>query len=198
LAAVEKKTSDRDDHRADDKIKPRCHSYLSESYAVRLHWVRKILKMMGYNLNNDLRDCFADPGNARFKKFWTIREDALQQQWSNQETMWCNPPWTIWEQVAKKILQSRSVVIAVFPAWHSKTWVQQLLLAACKVMYFEVGSRVFELGGKPVQGIKWGLFAALIVPSPVPDLPAEVGSVSCTPAAKRRWRRKQQKARAQW
>ena len=166
-------------------------SYLSEQYAVRFHWIRRFLQQFGIEAGDWMRDCFASPSNARFSKFWTAEQDAIMQDWSSNEIHWCNPPWTIWPSVAEKILSSNCVSICVFPAWHSKQWVQDLVFSAVKTIYLEVGSKIFELGGKAVGGIKWGLYVVLIWPSDFQS----INHVSWSGASRRRWRRKQQRDR---
>lgn len=165
---------------------PQGAGYLTEEYAVRWHWIRRILTMFGVDRDDPVRDCFASHANRRFDLMFTAEENALVQEWDPRETMWCNPPWTIWPATAQKILGCKCRVVAIFPCWHSKRWVQDLLYAADKIMYFESGSRVFEIGGKPTGGIRWGLYAALIHPGH-----AEVATVSWSKSARRRWRRKQ-------
>ena len=165
--------------------------YLTEEYAVRKHWVEHILKIMGIPADSNLRDCFASSSNARFAKWYTAVDNALVQAWDPSEIMWCNAPWSLWPAATRKIMESDSATIAIFPAWLSKPWVQELLSAARKIIYFEIGSKVFEIGGKPVPGIRWGLYVALIVPNDT----RQVASVSWSAASRRRWRRKQ---RQQW
>ena len=146
------------------QIEPVGHSgsgYLSEEYAVRRHWVRKILLQFDIP-DHQVRDCFSSHGNARFAKHFVKFQNALLQHWDPAEVMWCNPPWSIWPEVAEKILGCGCRCIGVLPAWHSKVWVQKLLKAAVKTIYFEVGSRIFELSGRPVGGIRWGLYVLLV------------------------------------
>ena len=131
----------------------RIGGFLSEEYAVRQHWIRRSLTIFQIDAKN-VRDCFSTSSNRRFPKNYTRQEDALWQDWDIAEVMWCNPPWTIWPEVTQKVLQSGCQCICVLPAWHSKGWVKDLLMAAWKTIYLEVGTKVFELGSKPVGGIK--------------------------------------------
>ena len=136
-------------------------SYLSEQYAVRHHWVKKILLQFKIDPIY-VRDCFATVHNRRFEKFWDASCDALLQAWDCGEVRWCNPPWSLWPRVADKILSSAGTSIAVLPAWHSQPWVNNLLQAAVVTIYYGVGSKIFELGDKAVAGIKWGLYVLRI------------------------------------
>ena len=71
----------------------------SETYVVKKYWAKKILEQ--FSVTPD-RDCFENPENARFDKFYTPDQDALKQTWDPREVMWCNPPWSLWPQVAEK------------------------------------------------------------------------------------------------
>lgn len=160
--------------------------YLSESYAVRHHWVKKILQQFQIQPAH-VRDMFATSLNRRFEKYFCLEQDAMQQSWDINEVRWCNPPWTIWPQVSEKILSTPGTSIAVLPAWQSQQWVQNLLVVAKRTIYFEVGSKIFELGGKPVNGIKWGLYVLLIV-VPTPTCVADYVPVWSS-SSRRRYRR---------
>lgn len=162
--------------------------YQSEEYAVRDHWVRRILRIFQIDAHIPIRDAFASPGNQRFTNYWTVHDKALQQQWWG-ELLWLNPPWTLWPLVAAKVEESGASCVAVFPAW-SKDWVNKMLIMATKLIYFEVGSKIFQLHGVAVPGIKWGLYAVYIVGSQ-PVLAPVHPKLQFSPASRRRWRRKQ-------
>lgn len=159
--------------------------YLTEDYAVRKHWVQKILAVFNIGRQDqvDIRDAFANFHNKRFTKFNTVQENSLQKVWDPNEIMWCNPPWSIWPDVSNKILRTSSVCIAILPAW-SKWWVQQLVTRALRLIFFEVGTRLFEYYGRPVGGIRWAAYALLLVP------PRPMDTGVRTKAARRRDRRK--------
>lgn len=179
---------------ANPVIKPT--NYITESYAVRRHWVDKILRQFDIN-HACVRDCFATIHNRRFEKFYCAEQDALSLSWDINEVRWCNPPWSLWPRVADKILTTAGTSIAVFPAWHSQSWVQNLLRAAVKTIYFEVGSKVFELGDKkPVGGIRWGLYIVLVV-NDIQSVQCEVFQCATWSASSRRRYRRQLQRRAQ-
>lgn len=170
---------------------PAKQGYLTEDYAVKKHWVRKILNV--FNIPKEeqcrLRDAFASSGNARFEKFTTSQEDSLVCDWDPEDIMWTNPPWSIWPAVSTKILSSRSMTIAIIPVW-KKWWVEQLVTRAHKLIYYEVGTLLFEYYGKPVPGIRWAVYALLLIP-PTPIFTVNVVQTRSR-AARRRWRRKKQ------
>ena len=131
-------------------------------YTVRWPVVHEILK--GLQVEPQ-RDCFATEGNQRFSKFWTKQEDAMSQNWLEGEILWFNPPWRLWPEVAQKLLASTCEAVCVLPAW-SKSWMQELLRAADRRIFFEAGNRIFELFGKPAPNTRWGVWALRIPPGP--------------------------------
>ena len=68
-------------------------NYITELYAVRHHWVTKILRQFDID-PACVRDCFATVQNRRFEKFYCEQDDALSLSWDFNEVHWCNPPWT--------------------------------------------------------------------------------------------------------
>ena len=78
--------------------------------------------------------------------------------------------------------------MAVFPAW-SKPWVNRMLIMATKVIYFECGTKIFQLHGVAVPRIKWVLYALYIMgnQSAVTTLDPKL---QFSPDSRRRWRRK--------
>ena len=160
--------------------------YLSELYAVRFFYVEQITKF--FNVFPD-RDCFASFENRRFEKFWDEGLDAFAMSWGPAETLWMNPPWSLWPHVVDKLEKSDCTVITIVPAW-SKHWIQRLRALSTSFMYFEKGTNFFELHGRPCAGIKWGVWALLIERShkrPEGWWKSRLGPMS--EPQKRRWRR---------
>ena len=131
-------------------------------YTVRWPVVYEILQ--GLQIEPQ-RDCFATEGNHRFSKYWTKEEDAMSHEWLEGEILWVNPPWRLWPEVAQKLLSSKCEAVCVLPAW-SKPWMQELLRAADRRLYFEAGCRIFETQGKPAPSTKWAVWALHIPPGP--------------------------------
>ena len=129
-----------------------------EDYTVRWPFVHECINRLGVEPQ---RDCFADEGNKRCSLSYTKESDALTRVWPEGEVMWVNPPWKMWPQVAEKVMSSECMVICILPAW-SKPWVQQLVGAADRKVYFESGVRMFEVEGKPVPNTLWGVWALRI------------------------------------
>ena len=90
------------------------YQYIREDYAVREIYVREIEQKFQVRAE---RDCFANVQNARCEKFFRREEDALQRDWGVGETLWVNPPWTLWPRVVKKIQDSNCRAICICPDW---------------------------------------------------------------------------------
>ena len=133
-------------------------NFKREDYAVRNEIVLQIERKFGRKAD---RDCFATPKNSLCTAFYTENDDALQREWREGETLWLNPPWSLWYKVANKLKNSKCDAICIFPAWQ-RGWVRELLRAATNRIYFKPGTRLFEADGKPMGPIKWGAWAVLI------------------------------------
>ena len=55
--------------------------------------------------------------------------------------------------------------MCILPAW-TKEWVQTLVGVAIERIYFQGGSRIFELNGKPAPNTLWGVWAVKIKAGP--------------------------------
>lgn len=162
--------------------------YRREDYAVRNHWVARILNIFNID-KSKVRDTFASGQNRRFDKYFDKQQDALQQVWSTEEIYWCNPPWSLWPAAVDKIERSNCEAIAVVPAWN-KPWVTKALGMGQRLIYMESGTRLFELDGKMMPGIRWGIYVVWI---PVKSTTLAIGDrmlyPSLSSSARRRWRR---------
>ena len=163
--------------------------YIREDYAVRHHWVSRILKIFNVD-KSKVRDAFASVHNRRFDKYFDKQQDALQQVWSKEEIYWCNPPWSLWPAAVNKIEKSSCETIAVVPAWN-KPWVSKALGLGQRMIYLESGTKLFELYNKVVPGIRWGIYIIWIpVISRSLAIDAQMLYAGWSSSARRRWRRR--------
>jgi hypothetical protein len=132
--------------------------YLREDYAVRKIYMEEIEWQFQVKAE---RDCFASVENRRCQKFYTEEDNALKKAWRGGETLWMNPPWTLWPEVVKKLQISECRTICICPDWEVD-WVKKLLNMAVKKMYFPEGTKLFEVNGKISKGTNWGVWALLI------------------------------------
>ena len=154
----------------------------SEDYIVRREFFLEFTRRLKIQ---PTRDCFTKEGEALCKAYYNPGEDALIQDWNPEEVLWINPPWRLWPQVAKKLLESGCSAICVIPAW-SKPWVRELLCTATKRLHVEQGTRLFIHNGRKSPSTLWGVWVVRIdknVRSPV-DKTQAFGDVVFLP----RWR----------
>ena len=78
-------------------------SFKREDYAVRNEFVQQIERKFGRRAD---RDCFANSRNSLCTAFFTENDNALEKEWKEGETVWLNPPCSLWKKVAKKLKNS--------------------------------------------------------------------------------------------
>jgi hypothetical protein len=61
----------------------------------------------------------------------------------------------------KKLKGERCTAICLCPDWE-KEWVRKLFRLVTKKFRFEEGTELFEVNGKPMEGIRWGVWALLV------------------------------------
>ena len=130
----------------------------TEEYTVRDVFFREIANQFGLT---PTLDCFATAGNTRCRRFISSSDEASRQPWPQDEVLWVNPPWSLWPEVESWVVEATNAAIVICPAW-GKHWVRRLVALSSQRIYFEKGSRVFELDGKVAPGIPWGLWALKI------------------------------------
>ena len=137
-----------------------------ENYVVRREYFEEFTRRL--NLK-PVRDCFASDAETQCEKFFSIEEDALQQRWDPTEVLWLNPPWSLWPQVAAKLLGSTCTAVCVLPAWR-KQWVRDLVHTATRRLYIDIGTRLFQRQGKKCAGVQWGVWVLRIDGDVRPEL----------------------------
>ncbi len=72
-------------------------------------------------------DAAAAPHNAKCERFWTIEDDGLAQDWS-EEIVWCNPPYSNIRPWVAKALKSPGETVLLLPANRTEqSWWQDLI-----------------------------------------------------------------------
>ena len=142
-------------------------NFKREDYAVRNEFVHQIENYFGCKAD---KDCFASPKNSLCTNFFTKNDNALEREWLPGETLWINPPWSLWKKVANKLKSSKCNAICILPAWQ-RGWVKELIRMANKRIFFRPGTRLFEADGKAMGPIKWGVWALLIWRGEKPQVP---------------------------
>eukprot|EP00667_Euglena_gracilis_P019564 EG_transcript_20987 len=133
-------------------------SFKREDYAVRNSFVQMIEE--NFQRRAEV-DCFASTQNSQCTSYLTEKENALAVPWGGGGTVWLNPPWSLWPKVAKKLQKDPCDAICILPDWN-RGWVRELVRKATKKLYFPPGTKLFEVDGKPMGGVRWGVWALLI------------------------------------
>ena len=129
--------------------------YISEEYAVRFGFVNQILEAFQVHPQSTI-DGFAGDSNHGFSNYYTFDR---QGPW--ESTMWLNPPWSKWSEVASRVLQSDCACICICPFWGT-IWLLHLLLATSCCLFFNRGVKFFELDGVECAGTHWSVLALYI------------------------------------
>ena len=148
-------------HRSQSKASRKSQKpWYDETYAVRKDVIREIVR--GLNCPSPTVDAFANARNHRFPRWWGEggeHTDSFSVPWSREEFLWCNPPFSRFQQVVDKLKKDKAQCILVMPDWPSRTYWQEVQDMKRAAVYFSPGSEIFELEGQPAPGIKWGLWA---------------------------------------
>jgi hypothetical protein len=114
--------------------------------------------------------------------------------------------------VVEKIQREKARCVLVVPKWTTEKWWQKLQPMVWCHYEFRVGTKMFELQGREVDGIPWPVRACLVDPVKAASKQAKeaeetmpldrtisrcemAGEWRCTPSFKRRERRKAQEER---
>ncbi len=89
--------------------------------------------------------------------FCSKEVDAFTQDWAGQEFLWCNPPFTMMDEVVRKIHAEGAEVLLVLPEWTNKPWWSLATGLMSKSQYFPLGSRIFENETGKMGATHWGL-----------------------------------------
>jgi len=92
-------------------------------------------------------DPCATPENAKCKKYYTVKEDGLKQDWQG-ETVFCNPPYgkAIKNWVKKCYEESRkpnTIVVMLIPARTDTTYFHEYIYKKAKEIRFVKGRLKF-------------------------------------------------------
>jgi site-specific DNA-methyltransferase (adenine-specific) len=92
-------------------------------------------------------DPCATPENAKCKKYYTVKEDGLKQDWQG-ETVFCNPPYgkAIKDWVKKCYEESRkpnTTVVMLIPARTDTTYFHEYIYKKAKEIRFVKGRLKF-------------------------------------------------------
>lgn len=121
------------------------------------------------NLYNFTVDVSASDTNHLCNKYYTIKDDALKQDWS-KDRCWCNPPYARgvtkkWVKKAYEESLKGAFVCMLLPSRTDVDYFHRYIVPFHSGLEFIRGRIVFTINGKPVLG-KRGEEA----PAPFPSL----------------------------
>jgi hypothetical protein len=106
------------------------------------------------------RDMYSNHLTKRFEDHIVCAEEA---DWQLQDrVMWLNPPYSIWEAVSQRLLEStKGTFVALVPDW-GQPWIAGLLSITRKKWYIAAGTPLFELDQVRCGPTRWGVWLLLI------------------------------------
>ena len=123
-----------------------------EDQTIEQKFLDEIVNLIGGN--KPWRDLFASSITRRFEE-WL--EDAWLEEaaWNDKTHVnWVNPPFTQWERVKDKLLQTCAESVCLVPDWGQR-WQEQLLCRGRK-WYIPSGVALFRVDGKRLPSCRWG------------------------------------------
>lgn len=95
-------------------------------------------------------DAAASDSNNRLPRYWTEHDDALKQDWKG-ERIFCNPPFSLKTEFARKASECRAdVAVLIFPAFTDQPWFHDHVLDQAAEVRFIRGRLLYE----PADGVK--------------------------------------------
>ena len=70
-------------------------------------------------------DAFASQQSKQLPRFWTPKQDAFKQSWSN-EVLWLCPPFKLLQDTVEQIYKDQAQGLIIVPIWKHKAWFQAL------------------------------------------------------------------------
>ena len=107
-------------------------------------------------------DCFATKDNRRCEFYFGeggLVSDGLQANWNNAVLLWMNPPYTRLGEAVEKMIAEKAEAVMIMPDWKSESWWKKLQPFVKKKYFYPIGNQIFELDGKLVDGVRWGVWA---------------------------------------
>lgn len=77
------------------------------------------------SLNKEFKfkiDVCATDKNHKCKKYYTMKDDGLSQEWPKKKTAWCNPPYSNIKDWCKKCASHDGTVAMLVPARTDTKW----------------------------------------------------------------------------
>jgi hypothetical protein len=92
--------------------------WYTTNYAVIDLWRDKLVEWSDLDITID---AFANKTNRRFRRFWSLKNNAFLKSWT-KEILWCNPPFHLILEVIEKIILSQAQALLIVPRWTHLRW----------------------------------------------------------------------------
>jgi hypothetical protein len=139
------------------EIEPRAKR---EDYVIVPKFLEEIIRL--FPTEKPWRDMFATDQTARFSDYVV---DCDKADWSDIGVMmWVNPPFSMWERTATRIVRSAAEFICLVPDW-GQSWLETLLSLSSKY-YVPAGTSLFTLDDRKMPPTKWGCWLLHVPPRP--------------------------------
>lgn len=102
-----------------DDLKP--HLYRNSKSADDWRTPYRVFKNLSHEFGGFTLDAAADADNALCDRFWTREQNALIQDWSQEKTVFCNPPYTHCEEFAA-LAHLPETCLLLIPVRPNTTW----------------------------------------------------------------------------
>lgn len=180
------------------------NKWRSEQYAVRKPFVNDVI--MRLNCGEPAVDAFATVKNKRWPHHWgpgnIQHPNSFDECWHHSVAglIWANPPFSLLDRVIKKAWDDQAKMILICPDWDDEDFYDDMWKMTRNYYFYFPGTKFFELHGRAVGGVPWGVWAVYIDAS-IPEeghlregAEAWVDSAGTrkTPSSRRRWRRRKQ------
>ena len=135
-------------------------AWTTDDYAVRSDLVSEVVKALDAGIPTV--DAFASETNKRFAKFWSVKEDAFEKDWSQEDLLWINAPFQKISEVVQKVVKEKAKAIIIVPEWETEWWWQRVENISMRRFKFR-REPIFLKGGKLLQEPPtWDVWAFLV------------------------------------
>ena len=146
-----------DPQRTREKMDTESAKPVSESYRLRPHLLDEALKITKIKLQVD---AFSVGSTRQCTRWWgpdsPEATDAFRQPW-NQDIMWMNPPYSVWDRVVAKIREDQAHALFCVPEWNTRLWWRNLQSMVAWRWRIAPGEKVFELYNRPCSPTHWAV-----------------------------------------
>lgn len=115
-------------------------SHKSDEWATPWELFNELDQEFGFTV-----DVCATSENAKCKKFYTIEQDGLAQNWDG-ETVWCNPPYSNIRAWVEKAATAKATTVLLLPSRTDTKWFHEFIYNKARIRFIK--GRVKFGGGR--------------------------------------------------